>query len=212
MLGAGVRIGFHAWIGPGVRLGDGCVIEQNAVVGYGGTATTAPTVLGAGCLVANNATVYHSVMLGERVKIRHNAIVREDVSIGAGTSLGAGSGIEPHTRVGAACSFHSRVHLTDYSEIADGVFIGPGFVSLSDLQLDYRRPQLHRAYKGVTIGRGARIGGGVLALPGTVIGEETLVGAGSQVSGTLLARTVYLGSPARAVRRIKAGEELPPEL
>jgi UDP-3-O-[3-hydroxymyristoyl] glucosamine N-acyltransferase len=209
-LGAGVRIGPYAWIGPGVVLGEGSVIEQNAVVGYGATAATRPTVLGPRCRLANNTTVYHSVTLGADVCIRHNAVVREDVIVGAGSSLGSGGGIEPHTRIGAGCSFHSRVHVTDYSRIGDYVFIGPGFVSLSDLYLDYRRPQLQRDYAGVTIGRGARIGGGVLAFPGCSIGDETVVGAGSQVSGQLLARTVYLGVPARAVRRVKPGEALPP--
>jgi len=209
-LGAGVRIGPHAWIGPGVVLGEGCVIEQNAVVGYGATADTRPTVLAPGCWLANNTTVYHSVTLGAGVRLRHNAIVRENVIIGAGSSLGNGSGIEPHTRIGEGCSFHCRVHITDHSRIDDYVFIGPGFVSLSDRCLDYRRPHLHQDYAGVTIGRGARIGGGVLAFPGCSIGEETVVGAGSQVSGQLLARMVYLGAPARAVRRVKPGEELPP--
>jgi len=126
------------------------------------------------------------------------------------SSIGSAGTVEPHTSIGSGCSLHCRVHLTDYSQVADYVFIGPGFISMSDLNLDYRRPHLHQPYRGVTLGRGARVGGGVVALPGCTVGEETVVGAGSQIRGTLESRMVYLGSPARAVRRVSPRDEIPP--
>lgn len=211
ILEAQVTIKENAWVGPNVTVGAGTVIEPNAVVGYGGGASTKPVRIGQNCLIANNATVYHSVIFGDGVKVRHNAVVREDVEVGEGTSIGSGCTIEPHTRIGRFCSFHCRVHITDYSSISDYVFIGPGFVSLSDLYLDYRRPHLHKGYKGVTIGRAARIGGAVLALPGCEVGEETTVGAGSQIGGILKPRMVYLGAPARPIRRVHPDEELRPQ-
>ncbi len=207
-LAPGVVIMENAWIGPNVEIGTGTIVEQNAVIGYHGGPDTRPVCIGKNCLVANNATLYHSVTLHDGVKVRHNVVVREDVEIGGETSLGSGGSVEPHTRIGRFCSFHCKVHITDYSTIGDYVFIGPGFVSLSDLHLDFRRPQLHQAYKGVTIGRGARIGGAVLALPGCEVGEETVVGAGSQIGGVLRPRTVYLGVPARAIRRVPPTEEI----
>ena len=198
----------NVWVGPNVTIGAGTRIEPNAVVGYGGGSSTKPVRIGRNCLVANNVTVYHSVVFGDGVKVRHNAIVREEVEVGDGTSIGSGCTVEPHTRIGRFCSFHCKVHITDFSVIGDYVFIGPGFVSLSDFHLDYRRPQLHKAYKGVTIGRAARIGGAVLAMPGCEVGEETTVGAGSQISGVLKPRVVYVGVPARPVRRLRPDEEL----
>jgi UDP-3-O-[3-hydroxymyristoyl] glucosamine N-acyltransferase len=198
----------NVWVGPNVTIGAETVIEPNAVLGYRAGVSTKPLRIGKSCLVATNATIYHSVTLGDGVKIRHNAVVREEVEIGEGTSIGSGCTIEPHTGIGRFCSFHCKVHITDYSMIGDYVFIGPGFVSLSDHYLDYRRPHLHKGYKGVTIGRAARIGGAVLALPGCEVGEETTVGAGSQISGVLKPRTVYLGVPARPVRRVRPEEEL----
>jgi UDP-3-O-[3-hydroxymyristoyl] glucosamine N-acyltransferase len=208
-LGQDVVVMPGAWVGPRAEIGDGSVIECNAVVGYRTGESDLPAVLGRGCLVATGATVYHSTRLADGVKVRHNAVVREHVSVGARTSLGSGSGVEPHTTIGSDCSLHCRVHVTDYSTIGDLVFIGPGFVSMSDENLDYKRPQLHRAYKGVTIGRAARIGGAVVALPCSVVGEETVVGARSEIRGTLPPRTVCVGSPARPVRRITAAEAIP---
>jgi UDP-3-O-[3-hydroxymyristoyl] glucosamine N-acyltransferase len=206
-----VTVRDHVWVGPNVTVGAGTVIEPNAVVGYGGAASTKPVSIGRNCLIANNATLYHSVTLGNGVKVRHNAVLREEVEVGEGTSIGSGCTIEPHTKIGCFCSFHCKVHITDYSTIGDYVFIGPGFVSLSDIYLDYRRPQLHKDYKGVTIARAARIGGAVLALPGCEVGEETTVGAGSQISGVLKPRMVYLGVPARPIRRVRPDEELRPQ-
>ena len=52
---------------------------------------------------------------------------------------------------------------------------------MSDMVLDYRRPNISKEYKGITISDAARIGGGVTILPGLKIGKETLVGAGSFV-------------------------------
>lgn len=195
-----------ARIGANVVIESGAIIEENAVVGYGGVGGAVR--VGRNCLIANGATVYHSVILGDGVKVRHYTVVRDEVEIGEGTSLGTGCTVEPHTRIGCFCSFHCKVHITDFSTIGDYVFIGPGFVSLSDLALDYRRTQLHQGYKGVTIGRTARIGGGVLAMPGCEVGEGAVVGAGSQISGVLKQGVVYLGNPARAIRRVAPGEEV----
>jgi len=202
----------NVWVGPNVTIDAGTIVEPNAVLGYRVGVSTKPLRIGKNCLVATNATIYHSVTLGDSVKVRHNAVVREEVEIGEGTSIGSGCTIEPRTQIGRFCSLHCNVHVTDYSMIGDYVFIGPGFVSLSDLYLDYRRPQLHRDYKGVTIGHAARIGGAVLALPGCEVGEETTVGAGSQISGVLKPRMVYVGVPARPVRRVRPDEELGAQL
>jgi acetyltransferase-like isoleucine patch superfamily enzyme len=207
-LAIGVVIMENAWIGPNVTIDSGTVVEQNAIVGYHSNESTAQVHIGRECLIANNATIYHSVSIGDGVKVRHNVVLREGVEVGDGTSVGTGCSVECHTRIGRFCSIHSGAHITDFSLIGDFVFIGPGFVSLSDLHLDYQRPQLHKAYKGVTIGRAARIGGGVLALPGCEVGEETVVGAGSQINGVLKSRTVYLGVPARAIRRVPPEEEI----
>ena len=59
-----------------------------------------------------------------------------------------------------------------------------------------------------TLGTGARLGGGVIALPGTVVGVEAVVAAGSTISGTLHDHFVYMGNPARAIRRVPKEHEV----
>lgn len=199
-----------AWIGPTVEIAHGTVVQSGAALGRGGGAGGhGPTRIGVGCIVGSGAVLYHDVTLGAGAKIWHNTVIRSHVTIGEGSSIGSLSCIEHHTRVGCRCSVHSLCQVGDYSEVGDEVFIGPGFLSVSDLKLDFHRPQLHQAYKGVVIAARARIGGRVLAYPGSVIGVETVVGAGSVVRGTLLDGVVYLGDPIRAVRKVRPNECLP---
>jgi acetyltransferase-like isoleucine patch superfamily enzyme len=56
------------------------------------------------------------------------------------------------------------------------------------------------------IRRGAKIGANVTILPGVVIGENALVGAGSVVAKDVPAGAVVVGNPARVIRKIS---ELP---
>jgi UDP-2-acetamido-3-amino-2,3-dideoxy-glucuronate N-acetyltransferase len=203
IIGEGSRIEGSAWIGSRAVIGANCRIEHGATVGYGDWDNAeSRTIVGNGCLIATGAVLYHQVTLADGVKIRHNVVVREHVSIREGTSIGTGCNIEHHTRIGKLCSIHGHCHITDFSVIEDYVFIGPSFASFSDIHLDYRRPQLHRPYAGITIRSKARVGGRVTALPGSEIGEEAVIGAGSTVRGTLQGHMVYVGNPARAISRV----------
>jgi UDP-2-acetamido-3-amino-2,3-dideoxy-glucuronate N-acetyltransferase len=209
IIGEGTRIEGSAWIGARAVIGANCRIEHGATIGYGDWDNPlAKTVIGNGCLVATGAVVYHHVTLAEGAKIRHNAVIREHVMIGERTSIGTSCNVEPHTTIGRFCSIHGHCHITDYSMIEDYVFIGPSFASFSDINLDYRRPQLHKPYQGITIRSKARIGGRVTALPGSEVGEEAVIGAGSTVRGILKGHMVHVGNPARAVSRVPADHQL----
>ena len=59
---------------------------------------------------------------------------------------------------------------------------------------------------GPIIRKGAKIGANTTILPGVVIGEDALVGAGSVVVKDVPPRAVVAGNPARIIRNIS---ELP---
>ena len=54
----------------------------------------------------------------------------------------------------------------------------------------------------VIIGNEVYIGAGSIILPGTKIGENTIVGAGSLVKGELKKNSVYAGNPARYLESV----------
>ena len=53
----------------------------------------------------------------------------------------------------------------------------------------------------VVIGAGSWLGAGVVVLPGTTLGRNVVVGAGSVVKGEFPDRSVIAGVPAKVVRR-----------
>ena len=56
----------------------------------------------------------------------------------------------------------------------------------------------------VLIGRNVWIGCNVVILPGAVIGDHSVIAAGSVVHGTIPPRVLAAGNPARVLREIGA--------
>jgi acetyltransferase-like isoleucine patch superfamily enzyme len=87
-------------------------------------------------------------------------------------------------------------------EIGDDSLIGD-FSAIYDSnyhQLDPSHPDKPRP---VTIGKNVWLGNGVLVLPGSQIGDHTVVAARSVVKGTLPPRVLAAGNPAVVVRQLE---------
>ncbi len=69
-----------------------------------------------------------------------------------------------------------------------------------------KSPNAKNELKGAYVKRHAIIGANSTILPGVVIGERSLVGAGSVVTVNVVNATVVAGNPARVIGNI---EELP---
>jgi acetyltransferase-like isoleucine patch superfamily enzyme len=87
-------------------------------------------------------------------------------------------------------------------EIGDDTLIGD-FSAIYDSnwhQLDPGHPDKPRP---VTIGKNVWLGNGVLVLPGSSIGDHTVVAARSVVKGELPPRVLAAGNPAVVVRQLE---------
>lgn len=87
-------------------------------------------------------------------------------------------------------------------EIGDDTLIGD-FSAIYDCnwhQLDPDHPDKPRP---VSIGKNVWLGNGVLVLPGSTIGDHTVVAARSVVRGSLPARVLAAGNPAVVVRQLE---------
>lgn len=54
-------------------------------------------------------------------------------------------------------------------------------------------------YKPISVGNNCFIGARVIILPGTEIGDNTIIGSGSVVKGRIDSNSVYAGNPARRI-------------
>ena len=216
IVGAGVVFGANVVVHDDTEIGDGCFIQDNAVLGKVPSLSPSSTAkkgelpglrLGAGCVVSTGAVVYRGVAMGPGCVIGDLASVRERCLLGERVVVGRGTCVENDTMIGDFTKIQSNAYITAYMTIEDHVFVAPCVQTTNDNFMG-RTERRHALIKGATIRRGARIGGGVLLCPGVEVGEEAFIAAGAVVTKDAPARKVLVGMPARVVRDVPAEELL----
>ncbi|HEX3974780.1 MAG TPA: acyltransferase [Solirubrobacteraceae bacterium] len=121
----------------------------------------------------------------------------EDVHIGRAVSLQGTSGITIGSRV--FIHRHTELDLRGGLTIGDDVAIGPHCRILS-ADHDADSPTREYRERSVAIGNRAWLGTGACLLPGTAVGDGTVVGASAVAHGALDDFSIYVGNPARRLR------------
>lgn len=116
--------------------------------------------------------------------IHPGAIVAHDARIGEGTVVMAGAVINPGTVVGSHCIVNTGACLDHDNRLEDFCSVAPGVATGGK----------------VSIGRGAAVCIGACIQHGIVIGEHTVIGAGSVVLSDVPASCVAFGVPCKVVR------------
>ncbi len=212
-IGEDVEIGANVVIHAGTRLGDGVVVQDSVVIGkqprLGRRSTSrreplAAADIGAGSAICSGALVYAGTTIGAGSIIGDQASVRERCVLGEGVVVGRGVCVENDVSIGAFTKIQSNSYITAYSLLEEHVFIAPCVVTTND-NLMGRTEARRASIRGATIRRGARVGGGVVLLPGIEVGEEAFIAAGALVTKDVPARKLIAGLPARVWR------DVPPE-
>ena len=88
--------------------------------------------------------------------------------------------------------------------VGDSTMIGPNvtIATAGHPILPVLREKVYQFNLPVRIGKNCWIGAGAIILPGTTIGDNTVVGAGSVVTKDLPANVVAVGNPCRILREI----------
>jgi acetyltransferase-like isoleucine patch superfamily enzyme len=189
----------------GVKLGAGCVVDDGVVLGYEWTQPAPDTVIGEASRIRTGAIVYAGARIGARAHIGHHALVRQGSVLGDDCSVGTRSVVEHEVTIGDRVRIHSSSFIPEHTVIEDDAWIGP-MVCVTNARYPMMGPPDSRV-TGVTIKRGAKIGGGAVLLPGITIGERALVGAGSVVTKDVAPGTVVAGNPARAIGDVESIEQ-----
>jgi UDP-2-acetamido-3-amino-2,3-dideoxy-glucuronate N-acetyltransferase len=151
------------------------------------------------------AIVHPSARVGKDSRIWAWTHVREDVVIGAESSLGQGVYLGPGVRVGARCRVQNHALIYEPAVIEDNVFVGPGVVMTNDkfpraVNVDGSSKVLGDWQPvGVYVEEGASIGAGAVLIGPVRIGGWAVVGAGAVVSKDVAPYSLVAGNPAKQV-------------
>ena len=211
----GVRIGNHVTIYPGVRVGRGTVIMDNAVLGKMPfpTATISREVdthyaemtIGEGCVIHSGAVIYTGTHIGSETLIGDHCSIREDCHIGSGVVIGRGVMMLYECTIGDFTRVHDNAGLAGMTLIEEHVFISPGVNVANDNDVYLTRYGLQEAtIKGPTVRKYAVLGVNATLLPEVEIGVGGVVASGAVVTRDVPDWTVVAGVPARYHRDVPA--------
>jgi len=141
--------------------------------------------------------IVESLDIGEGTRIWAFAHVLPGAVIGADCNICDGVFIENDVIVGDRVTVKCGVQLWDGVRLEDDVFVGPNATFTND---KYPRSKQQRQELFTHVRRGASIGANATILPGVVIGEEAMIGAGSVVTHDVAPGSVVAGNPARTMR------------
>jgi acetyltransferase-like isoleucine patch superfamily enzyme len=192
-----------AVIHPSVKLGKGCQIEDFVIIGAlpkGYSPDSLETAIGDNAIIRSHTVIYAGNVIGNDFQTGNKANIRELNQIGDYVSIGSLSVVEHHVNIGNGVRIHSQAFIPEYTVLEESSWIGPNVVftnakyPLSKLV----KQMLH----GVHVKEKAKIGANVTLLPGIVIGENALVGAGSVVTKDIPDNAVAVGNPAKIIKYI----------
>jgi acetyltransferase-like isoleucine patch superfamily enzyme len=191
----------------GVEFGKDSTIEPFCIIGVpprGVKEGELVTVFGNNILLRSNTVIYAGNKIGNNFQTGNKVNIREKNTIGHDVSVGTLSVIEHHVKIERGVRIHSQVFIPEFSILEEECWVGPNVVLTNA-----RYPASANAKKkliGPVIKKGAKIGANVTILPGVVVGENALVGAGSVVTKDVPAATVVVGNPAKIINNLS---ELP---
>lgn len=200
-IGENVTIGAHCIVYDNVEIGDCCQIGADVILGeptgaiYRDRANyvNPPLVLGEASIIRSGSILYAGSTFGERLETGHRVTIREGTNAGVNLRVGTLSDIQGDCQIGNYVRFHSNVHIGQKSVIGDYVWIFP-YVVLTN---DPHPPS--QVMLGVVVEDYAVVATMSVVLPGVIIGQDALVGAGSIVNRNVEPKALVAGNPAKKV-------------
>lgn len=189
---------------PNVHLGKGCLIEDYVIIGVpprGHAEGELHTYIGDNAVIRSHSVIYAGNVIGNNFQCGNKANIRECNEIGNDVSVGTLSIIEHHIHIEDGVRIHSQAFIPEYSVLEEECWIGPNVVFTNAKYP--RSPDVKDNLKGPRIMKRAIICANSTLLPGVVVGEHAIVGAGSVVTKNVQDGHVVAGNPARQINTME---------
>lgn len=139
--------------------------------------------------------------IGDKTNIWQFCVVFPDAKIGNNCNVCANVIIENEVTVGDNVTVKSGVQLWDGITLEDNVFVGPNVTFTNDIFP--RSKNSDWKLSKTIVKRGASIGANATIICGVTIGENAMIGAGSVVTKDVPANEIWIGNPAKFLRKIE---------
>ena len=176
-------------------------VESTAIVGHVYKESCGPATFAGDGTVRAGTIIYGDVAIGDGFNTGHNAVIREQTTLGDDVLVGTKAVIDGYSDVGSHVSMQTGAYVPTHTTIGDEVFLGPHAVLTNDPYPVRRDVDL----KGPTIEDGVTIAANATVLPGVTIGQNSFIAAGAVVTNDVPPDTLAVGVPAE-------NRELPAEL
>ena len=181
-----------------IHLGSGAIIDDRVILGYLPSRGNHKVItIGPGAHIRDGAIIYGGSRIGCNLETGHNVVIREENDIGDNFRIWNNSVVDYGCKIGNNVKIHNNVYVCQFTIIKDDVFLGPGVILANDLHPGC--PNALECMRGPYINKGAQIGVNSCILPRVVIGEHSVIGAGSVVTRDIPAGVVAYGNPAQVI-------------
>jgi len=152
------------------------------------------------------------------LSVGDGTLIGPNVCLTAGMAPGQQMVTNPVVAIGKRCIIGRGSHIIGHwsIELGDDIQTGP-YVYITDqnhtyTDLDEPIGRQWPVEAPVRIGQGSWLGANVVVLPGTTLGDHTVVAAGAVVRGSFPSYCVIAGVPAKIVRQLHPNGEWGPPL
>ncbi len=140
-----------------------------------------------------------SKQIGENTRVWQFTVILPDAVIGKDCNICANCFIENKVKIGNSVTVKSGVYIWDGVTLEDYVQLGANVTFTND---KYPRSKQPFELQLTLVKKNASIGAGTVILGGITIGENAMIGAGSVVTKDVPANELWLGNPAKFVRKL----------
>ncbi len=142
-----------------------------------------------------------NINIGKNTNIWQFVVVLPNAKIGNNCNICSHCFIENYVIIGNNVTIKNGVYIWDGIEIEDDVFIGPNVTFTNDKYP--RSKKYHKEIQKTKLKKGCSIGAASVILGGITIGQNAMIAAGSIVTKNVPSDELWMGSPAKFIRKIE---------